>query len=82
MLYQSIPILVRSPKPLGFGGDAIAAGNVQLPFMIISFSVSSIAGIIISKFGNLYHCSRAYVYTLVVFINSLCPDLKKRINSV
>ena len=53
MLYQSIPILVRSPKPLGFGGDAIGAGNVQLPFMIISFSVSSIAGIIISKFGNL-----------------------------
>jgi len=53
MVYQSIPILVRSPKPLGFGGDAIAAGNVQLPFMIISFSVSSIAGIIISKFGNL-----------------------------
>ena len=53
MLYQSIPILVRSPKPLGFGGDAIAAGNVQLPFMIISLLVSSIAGIIISKFGNL-----------------------------
>jgi MFS family permease len=53
MVYQSIPILVRSPKPLGFGGDAIAAANVQLPFMIMSFSVSSIAGIIISKFGNL-----------------------------
>ena len=53
MLYQSVPILVRSPEPLGFGGDAIAAGNVQLPFMIISFSVSSVAGVIISKFGNL-----------------------------
>jgi MFS family permease len=53
MLYQSIPILVRSPKPLGFGGDAVAAGNALLPFMIMSFSVSSIAGIIISKFGNL-----------------------------
>ncbi|HZD82618.1 MAG TPA: MFS transporter [Nitrososphaeraceae archaeon] len=53
MVYQSIPILVRSPKPLGFGGDAVAAGNVQLPFMIISFLVSSIAGVIISKFGNL-----------------------------
>jgi MFS family permease len=53
MVYQSIPILVRSPQPLGFGGDAIAAGNVQLPFMILSFSVSSIAGVIMSKFGNL-----------------------------
>ncbi|MGC1932474.1 MAG: MFS transporter, partial [Candidatus Nitrosopolaris sp.] len=28
MVYQSIAILVRSPEPLGFGGDAIAAGNV------------------------------------------------------
>jgi hypothetical protein len=37
----------------GFGGDAIAVANVQIPFMIISFLVSSIAGIIISKFGNL-----------------------------
>lgn len=53
MVYQSIPILVRSPVPLGFGGDAVDAANVQLPFMIISFSVSSIAGIVISKFGNL-----------------------------
>lgn len=53
MVYQSITILVRSPEPLGFGGDAIAAGNVQLPFMILSFSVSSIAGVVISKFGNL-----------------------------
>ena len=53
MIYQSMAILVRSPKPLGFGGDAIAAANVQLPFMIMSFSVSAIAGIIISKFGNL-----------------------------
>jgi len=53
MVYQSIPILVRSPKPFGFGGDAIAAASVQLPFMIISFLVSSIAGVIISKFGNL-----------------------------
>jgi MFS family permease len=53
MVYQSIPILVRSPKPLGFGGDAIAAASVQLPFMIISFLLSSIAGVIISKFGNL-----------------------------
>jgi MFS family permease len=52
MVYQSIPILIRSPNPAGFGGDAIATANVQLPFMLISFIVSSAAGIIISKFGN------------------------------
>src|SRR6478735_2042131 len=35
MVYQTIPILVQSPRPLGFGGDAISTANVQLPFMII-----------------------------------------------
>ena len=52
MVYQSMPILIRSPIPAGFAGDAIATTNVQLPFMVISFIVSSAAGIIISKFGN------------------------------
>ena len=52
MVFQSMPILIRSPNPAGFGGDAIATANVQLPFMVISFIVSSGAGIIISKFGN------------------------------
>src|SRR5437867_2348253 len=52
MVYQSMPILIRSTNPAGFGGDAIATANVQLPFMVISFIVSSAAGIIISKFGN------------------------------
>ena len=52
MVYQTMPILIRSPNPAGFGGDAIATANVQLPFMVISFIVSSAAGIIITKFGN------------------------------
>ena len=57
---------------------AIGAGNVQLPFMIISFSVSSIAGIIISKFGNLNIIVVGHMCIhFVVFINSLCPDLKR-----
>ena len=34
MIYPTIVQLVRSPQPLGFGGDVVAAGNVQLPFMI------------------------------------------------
>src|SRR5215211_7114110 len=35
MVYQTIPILVRSPQPLGFGGDAVVTASVQLPFMIV-----------------------------------------------
>ena len=46
--------------------------------MIISFSVSSIAGIIISKFGNLNIIVVGHMCIhFVVFINSLCPDLKR-----
>jgi MFS family permease len=35
MVYLTIPIMVRSPEPLGFGGDAVAVASVQLPFMIV-----------------------------------------------
>ncbi|MGI8831963.1 MAG: MFS transporter [Nitrososphaeraceae archaeon] len=35
MVFQTIPILVRNPEPLGFGEDAISAGKVQLPFAIV-----------------------------------------------
>ena len=34
MIYPTIVQLVRSPTPLGFGGDSVDAANVQLPFMI------------------------------------------------
>jgi MFS family permease len=53
MVYQSISVLIRSPTPLGFGGNAISAANVQIPFTIIILVVSVSAGIIISKFGNI-----------------------------
>ena len=53
MVYQTIPILVRSPKPLGFGGDAITIATVQLPFMIVSLVVSAAGGFFLSKLGNL-----------------------------
>ena len=53
MVYQSISVLIRSPMPLGFGGNAISAANVQIPFTIIILVVSVSAGIIISKFGNI-----------------------------
>jgi hypothetical protein len=53
MVYQSISVLIRSPTPLGFGGNAISAANVQIPFTIIILLVSVSAGVIISKFGNI-----------------------------
>src|SRR5919199_3344269 len=35
MVFQTIPILVRNPEPVGFGEDAISTGKVQLPFALI-----------------------------------------------
>jgi MFS family permease len=53
MVYQTIPILVQSPEPLGFGGDAITTANVQLPFMAVFLIFAPSSGFIISKLGSL-----------------------------
>jgi MFS family permease len=53
MAYQTTPILVRSPHPLGFGGDAVTSAMVQLPFMIVFLVFAPSSGFIISKIGNL-----------------------------
>jgi MFS family permease len=53
MVYQTIPILVRSPHPLGFGGDAVASAMTQLPFMVVFLVFAPSSGFIVSKIGNL-----------------------------
>ena len=53
MVYQTIPILVRSPEPLGFGGDAVASAMTQLPFMIVFLVFAPSSGFIVSRIGNL-----------------------------
>src|SRR5918997_472557 len=52
MVYQTIPIMVRSPPPLGFGGDAVVTANVQLPFMIVLLVGTVMSGFILNKVGN------------------------------
>jgi MFS family permease len=52
MVYQTIPIMVRSPPPLGFGGDAVVTANVQLPFMIVLLVGTIMSGFILNKVGN------------------------------
>jgi MFS family permease len=53
MIYPSIVQLVRSPIPLGFGGDSVDAANVQLPFMIMFLVFASITPFIINKIGSI-----------------------------
>jgi MFS family permease len=52
MIYPTIVQLVRSPIPLGFGGDSIDAANVQLPFMITFLVFASITPFIINRIGS------------------------------
>jgi MFS family permease len=53
MAYPAIVQLVRNPFPLGFGGSAVDAANIQLPFMIMFLVFSSITPIIINRIGKL-----------------------------
>jgi MFS family permease len=53
MVFQTVPILVRNPEPVGFGEDAISAGKVQLPFAIVLLIFGPTSGFIISKLGSL-----------------------------
>jgi MFS family permease len=53
MVFQTIPILVQTPIPIGFGGNAIDTGRVQLPFAIVLLLFGPTSGIIISKLGSL-----------------------------
>lgn len=51
-VYLTIPVMVRSPIPLGFGGDALAVANVQLPFMVVFLVTTVISGLILNKIKN------------------------------
>ena len=53
LIYPTIVQLVRTPQPVGFGGAAIDAGNVQLPFMITFLVFATISSFIINRFGNI-----------------------------
>lgn len=52
LVFQTIPILVRNPPPVGFGGDAMRTTRVQLPFALILLIFGPASGFIISKVGT------------------------------
>jgi MFS family permease len=52
MVYLTIPVMVRSPQPLGFGGDAVAVAGVQLPFMVVLLIGTIMSGFILNKIKN------------------------------
>ena len=52
-IFQTIPVLVRSPQPFGFGETVISTANIQLPFMIVFLLFAPSSGFIVSKLGNI-----------------------------
>ena len=50
-IFQSIPILVRTPLPIGIGGNALDVAYMTLPFSIMSLIFEPTSGFIISKIG-------------------------------
>jgi MFS family permease len=52
MVYMTIPVMVRSPEPLGFGGDAVAVAGVQLPFMVVLLIGTIMSGFILNRVKN------------------------------
>ena len=67
VVYQSIPILIRSPQPVGIGGDALEIANVQIPYLAISLIFSVTSGFLVSKFGNLRPTTLGTIVTTIGF---------------
>lgn len=53
MVFQTIPILVQSPEPIGFSENAINTGKIQLPFAIVLLIFGPTSGFIISRLGSI-----------------------------
>ncbi len=53
IVFQTIPILIENPLPVGFGGDPISATHVQLPFALIFLIFGPISGILVAKLGSM-----------------------------
>jgi MFS family permease len=52
LVMQTIPVLARSPHPLGFGESVIEATKIQIPFSIILLIFGPTSGFIVSKMGS------------------------------
>jgi len=71
MVYQTIPILIRSPQPLGFGGDALVVAAVQLPFMIILLVGTVMSGFVLNRIGNTRLTAIGTIVSTIGFVSLL-----------
>ena len=69
MVFQTIPVLVRSPSPLGFGEDPLMTSNVQLPFALVLLIFGPTSGFIISKLGSTKPIIAGSIISTIGFAN-------------
>jgi MFS family permease len=80
-ILNTMPILIRNPKPSGFGEGAINTALIIVPFMVAYLIVGLSSGLILSKLGNIRVILVGSVIsalgfaTLVLFFHSLVPLL-------
>lgn len=53
MVFQTMPIFVENPPPVGFGQNVINATKVLLPFALVLLVFGPASGLIISKLGSM-----------------------------
>ena len=51
-IFQTLPILVQSPHPVGFDKNAIQMSLVQMPFALVLLILGPLTGFIITKIGQ------------------------------
>ena len=68
MVFQTIPILIQTPIPVGFGEDPITTGKIQLPFSIVLLVFGPASGFIISRLGTLKPLVLGSFLTTIGFI--------------
>ncbi|MEO9307528.1 MAG: MFS transporter [Nitrososphaera sp.] len=69
MVFQTIPVLIRSPTPLGFGENPLMTTNVQLPFAIVLLIFGPTSGFIISKLGSIKPIIAGSIISAIGFTN-------------
>ena len=51
-VFQTLPILIQSPYPVGFGNNAVQMSLVQMPFALVLLILGPLAGLIITRIGQ------------------------------
>ncbi|HEY6535606.1 MAG TPA: MFS transporter [Candidatus Nitrosocosmicus sp.] len=52
-ILNTMPILIRNPKPIGFGENAFNTAMIIVPFMVAYLIIGVSSGIILSRLGNI-----------------------------